>query len=256
MRRLLLALWLALVPMSGNAACRLALALALDVSGSVNADEYRLQMSGLAAALGDPDVEAALFAIPDAPVTLAVFEWSSSRYQQMIQDWIVIEDRAVLESVRARIAGWERRKAPEATGLGAAMEYGKVLLDRAPVCWTRTLDVSGDGKNNDWPDPQMSRDTGMLAGIRINGLVVAGEATDSGGLPSALDAEELSAYFHARVIQGPDAFVEVALGFENYAEAMQRKLLRELKAEPVASHPDWPTSEVVASGPRRENDGQ
>ena len=36
--------------------CRLALLLALDVSSSVDDDEYRLQKEGLAAALSDPDV--------------------------------------------------------------------------------------------------------------------------------------------------------------------------------------------------------
>jgi len=38
----------------------------------------------------------------------------------------------------------------------------------------------------------------------------------------------LSAYYTANVIRGPDAFVEVALGYEDYAAAMERKLLREL----------------------------
>lgn len=237
-------------------ACRLALALALDVSGSVSGAEYQMQMEGLAAALGDPDVEAALFAIPDAPVALAVFEWSSSRYQRLIQDWIVIEDGVVLRDLRARLSGWTRTKSPEATGLGAAMEFGKELLDRAPVCWTQTLDVSGDGKNNDWPDPQMSRETGRLDGIRINGLVVAGEATDGRGRPSPLDAENLSAYFHARVIQGPDAFVEIASGYENYAKAMQRKLLRELKAQPIADHYGQSLHVVASASPRGSYAGQ
>lgn len=218
-------------------ACRLALALALDVSGSVSAEEYRLQMSGLATALGDPDVEAALFAIPDAPVALAVYEWSSSRYQRVIQDWTLIEDRTMLRDLRARLSDWSRQKAPEATGLGAALEYGKALLDRAPPCWNRTLDVSGDGKNNDWPDPRVLRRNGTLFGIRINGLVVARDSGSEGGQPP-LDAAELSAYFQARVIQGPDAFVEVALGFEDYANAMRRKLLRELKAQPIGALPE------------------
>lgn len=231
-----LGLILALCLPGSALACRLALAMALDVSGSVNTDEYRLQMSGLAAALGDPDVEAALFAIPDAPVAFAVYEWSSSRYQRIIQDWVLIQDRIVLDSVRARLAGWQREKAPEATGLGAAMEFGKLLLDRAPACWTQTLDVSGDGKNNDWPDTTMVRDKGSVAGIRINALVIT-ETTDTEGASPQGAANELSAYFQARVIQGPDAFVEIALGFENYAEAMRRKLLRELKAQPIGALP-------------------
>ena len=236
MKRLSLVLWLALLPLPTQAACRLALAIALDVSGSVDATEYRLQMSGLAAALKDPDVEAALFAIPEAPVALAIYEWSSSRYQRVVQDWTLVENRDVLTRVQTRLLGWQRKKAPEATGLGAAMEFGKAMLDRGPACWTKTLDVSGDGKNNDWPDPRLSRASGALAGIRINGLVIARD-TGSAGEKIVADAGELSAYFLARVVQGPDAFVEVAAGFEDYAAAMRRKLLRELKSQPIGMLP-------------------
>ena len=49
-RRLAAALALVASPAAG---CELALALAVDVSGSVEADEYRLQMDGIAAALAD-----------------------------------------------------------------------------------------------------------------------------------------------------------------------------------------------------------
>lgn len=57
----------------GAEACRLALVLAMDVSNSVDADEYALQRLGLAAALRAPAVRDAFFASED-PVALAVFE--------------------------------------------------------------------------------------------------------------------------------------------------------------------------------------
>lgn len=244
MRALALAAILAVISGPAEAACRLALALALDVSGSVDGDEYRLQMAGLSEALGDPDVEAALFALPDAPVALAVYEWSSSRYQRVIQDWVVISQRPDLNALRARLLNWSRIPAPEATGLGAALEFGGAMLLRAPVCWDRTLDVSGDGKNNDWPDPELARARGPLGGMRINALVIADD-NGAGGERGHLGAAELSAYFKARVIQGEDAFVEIALGFEDYAEAMRRKLLRELKTRPVGTLRDPLVPEIV-----------
>ena len=234
--RWVFAAFLAALPLPAEAACRLALAMALDVSGSVDANEYRLQMSGVATALGDPDVEAALFALPDAPVALAVYEWSSSRYQRIVQDWVLISDRTVLGQVRARLLNWERERAPEATGLGAAIEFGGRLLSRSPPCWTETLDVSGDGKNNDWPSMLQVKSQGTVAGLRINALAIAEERIGNSISPT-VEASELSAYFRARVIQGPDAFVEVALGFEDYADAMRRKLLKELKAQPVGQLP-------------------
>ena len=45
---------------AGVAECRQALALGLDVSGSVDAREYRLQLDGVAGALDDPAVRAAV----------------------------------------------------------------------------------------------------------------------------------------------------------------------------------------------------
>ncbi|MBT8424972.1 MAG: DUF1194 domain-containing protein [Silicimonas sp.] len=246
MRLAALALALCVIGQPALAACRLALALALDISGSVDADEYRLQMSGLSTALADRDVVAALLASPDAPVAIAIYEWSSARHQNVIQDWTLIDSAASLEGVRARLNQIQRAPAPQATGLGAAMVFGGRLLDDAPGCWNRTLDISGDGKNNDWPDPRNVRAEGSLAGVLINGLVIA---PDTGrGDRATTEAGELVAYFKARVIQGPDAFVEVAFGYEDYADAMRRKLLRELRSRPVGIGPRAPVRDVWRVG--------
>ena len=237
-------LWLCIVLMLASttaaSACRLALAIALDVSGSVDQREYRLQLDGLADALVDPDVTAALFAMPGAPVSLAIYEWSSSDYQRLIQDWVIVGDQTVLDGLVARLRKWSREAAPEATGLGAAMGYGKALIDRGPSCWKATLDVSGDGKNNDWPTLRVMKRSGALAGMAINGLVISRD-----GREVAEDAGGLKAYFRAQVIQGPDAFVEVAIGFEDYARAMRRKLLRELATRPMGQIESWPRHVVM-----------
>lgn len=245
MRLFVIALLLALSGQAEASACRLALALGLDVSGSVDAEEYQLQLDGLVAALADPDVETALFALPEAPVAMAVYEWSSSRYQRVILGWTLLENPQALAAVRQSLATWSRTLAPEPTGLGAAMEFGKELLDRAPPCWTQTLDISGDGRNNDWPSPRQSRAGGALAGIRINGLVVAGG-------PDGTSADDLTAYFKARVIQGPDAFVEVAKGYGDYAAAMRRKLLRELTAAPLGLLPSGTPARIVPVSAKRQ----
>lgn len=222
--------------MPAMANCRLALALALDVSGSVDATEYRLQAEGLAAALTDPDVEAALLAYPGAPVAVAVYEWSASNYQRLLQDWLLVTDKATLQAMAGRLAGVSREPAPEPTGLAAALSYGKALIDRGPACWDRTLDVSGDGKNNDWPTPQRLRAENRLAGLRINALVVVLHRDE--GRIVGTETGELPAYFKANVVQGPNAFVEVADGFEDYERAMKRKLLKELATQPIGALPE------------------
>jgi len=47
----------------------------------------------------------------------------------------------------------------------------------------------------------------------------------------------LSAYYRKRVIQGPDAFIEVALGFSDFERAMTRKLLRETETLALGAGP-------------------
>ena len=58
-----------------GADCRLALALAVDVSRSIDSQDYVIQTDGLAGALADKDVRAAIFG-PEGRVALAIYYWS------------------------------------------------------------------------------------------------------------------------------------------------------------------------------------
>lgn len=235
-RGLLAALLTALWATGAAAACRQALVLALDVSGSVDAIEYNLQINGVADALSDPDVVAALLALPDSPVHLAIFEWSSAAYQSVILDWTALESPERIAAVAERLRHWPRRPAPEATGLGAALRFAGQMLRDGPFCWKRVVDVSGDGKNNDWPSPESVLQAGDLAGVTVNGLVVGRERLRNDD--ARVGVGELSAYFRAQVIHGPLAFVEVALGYADYAPAMRRKLLKELNVGVFSALPE------------------
>lgn len=210
-----------------QAACRQALLLALDVSGSVNDPEYRLQRQGLAAALTSPEVAEVLLATPELPVYIAAFEWAGQFDQSTILDWTPVVDDTSLQFVAARIIAPTPRPASLSTALGAAMAYAAALFrDAPPTCLQLTLDISGDGKNNDWPDPRSQHR--KLEGVTINALVI-GADNPSPGDQRETDIAELTSYFAAEIIRGPGAFVEAALGYEDYEAAMKRKLLRELQ---------------------------
>lgn len=208
-----------------QATCRQALAFGLDVSGSVDAREYRLQLDGLAQALSDAEVRAALLAQPEAPIRIAVYEWSDPGNERVILGWTSITDAATLSDIQTTLLQTQRADMGPSTGLGAALQFGVSLLGQQGGCWTRTLDISGDGKGNTGSRPQDIADP--PASITVNGLVIG---VDDNLSPASrnLQLMELAAYYKAYVIRGPDAFVESALGFDDYAEAMQRKLLREL----------------------------
>ena len=66
------------------------LVLAIDVSSSVNYDEYNLQMRGFAAAFRDDLVIEAITAGPRGRISIAATHWAGLREQQTILDWQVI----------------------------------------------------------------------------------------------------------------------------------------------------------------------
>ncbi|GFE51366.1 hypothetical protein So717_31190 [Roseobacter cerasinus] len=210
-----------------DAACRQALALGLDVSGSVDLREYRLQLDGLISALNDPDVAEALLAVPHAPIALMVFEWSGREDQVVLVPWTMMTDRQALDDISKILAGTKRRVATPGTALGIAMETGARYLDQKRDCWKRTLDISGDGPSNLGPHPRDVKEAIGARGITINALVI-GADSPAGGDQRQSEIAELSSYYRANVITGPDAFVQTALGFEDYAAAMTAKLKREI----------------------------
>jgi hypothetical protein len=216
-----------------DAACRQALALGLDVSGSVDAREYRLQIKGLAAAFDNVAVRSALLSAPGAPVSLLVYEWSGPSDQAVIAPWASMTSGAVLDGFIETLLQTTRREASPGTALGVAMNLGAYYLDQRSECWTRTLDISGDGKSNLGPRPRDLKDALGARGITVNALVIGADNPSAGDQRQA-EIGALSSYFRAEVIVGPDAFVETALGFDEYEAAMTRKLLRELEVLAVS----------------------
>ncbi len=232
MRALVCAMGLACATMA-DAACRQALALGLDVSGSVDAREYRLQINGLAAALDNAAVRSALLSSPGAPVSVMTYEWSGPSDQAVIAPWTSIDSSATLDSFIETLLQTTRREASPGTALGVSMNLGAFYLDQKPDCWTRTLDISGDGKSNLGPRPRDLKDALGARGITLNALVIGVDDPSAGDQRQA-EIGELSSYFRAEVIVGPNAFVETALGFDDYEAAMTRKLLRELEVLAVS----------------------
>ncbi|MFO1210427.1 MAG: DUF1194 domain-containing protein [Amaricoccus sp.] len=212
--RLALVLLLAAGPAAAD--CRLALALALDVSSSVDAREYALMRDGLAAALTAPEVREAFLAEPEAPVRLMVYEWSGAQQQVVRQDWAAIGTADDLADVAERLRRQARSFDQFPTALGLALLYGGHALKGQGDCAQRTLDVSGDGTNNDGASPELVRREFPLEGITVNGLVVGSNMAT------------LGRYYQEFVIQGPGAFVEQAQDYADFETAMRRKLLREL----------------------------
>ena len=198
----------------------------MDVSSSVDAEEDALQRGGLASALLAPEVQRAFLA-GDLPVALAVYEWSGRYNQELLLDWRLIHGPGDLLIAAEAIARSKRSHNDFPTAMGYALGYGANLLRRAPACLFQTLDMAGDGENNEGFGPSAAYQEFAFRNVVVNGLVING--ADYEGEVELID------FYRSQVLHGPGAFLEVADGFEDYERAMRRKLERELTPRAIGA---------------------
>ncbi|WP_394688598.1 DUF1194 domain-containing protein [Hoeflea sp.] len=201
--------------------CGLSLVLALDVSSSVDDEEFALQTRGLAAALRDPAVRNSIRAAGGIQAT--AFEWSGRRQQVDITPWSLLSFDTDIFAFADRIETHQRAYREFPTALGYALGYAATRLRDAPLdCVRSVIDVSGDGVNNEGFEPELAYRHFRFSDATVNGLVIQGADPDP------------VAYYRTEVIRGPGAFVMVASDFRDYEAAMKRKLLREINGAGLA----------------------
>jgi hypothetical protein len=192
-------------------------------------------------------VQDVLFMQPEAPIRLHVYEWSGPINQTIIVPWTAIQTPEDLTQVTKLLAGHQRGVRAPTTAIGSAILAGYSYLDPQTECWKRTLDLSGDGETNIGPLPETIGEDQRPVGVVVNGLVIGAGSLD-GEAGRFVDIKQLSAYYTANVIRGPDSFVEVALGYEDYAATMERKLMRELASIAIGQvNAGRPSSDDMAS---------
>lgn len=231
------AVWAAAVwaaPARAELPVDLELVLAVDVSGSVDAEEAALQRSGYVRALSDPKVKAAIRSGPMGRIAVAYVEWAGDHFQRTMVDWTVLEGAGSVDAFAAAVGELPLQSA-QWTAIGAAIDYSVRLFDGNGYEGTRrVIDVSGDGINNRGRAVQSARDDAVAAGIVINGLPILNDRPNPwGGAPP----RNLDGYYEENVIGGPGSFLVPALGFEAFADAILAKLLLEIAGTAPARRP-------------------
>lgn len=229
MRMLLALLMLLSFALPANAQDRkevdMALVMAIDISGSVDPDEARLQRQGYVEAFSDPVIIKAILGGNHGRISVAYFEWSDSYVQKLLIDWTLLDSEAAIRDFTARLA-----RAPisiaRRTSISGAIRYAIPLFGRAPFDTDRkVLDISGDGSNNDGGLVTDLRHDALKERIVINGLPIMNDRPNPYGFPSENDLDRY--YLHC-VVGGPRSFVEVAVNFEDFPRAVRKKLLQEV----------------------------
>ncbi|MEM9498136.1 MAG: DUF1194 domain-containing protein [Pseudomonadota bacterium] len=193
--------------------CDLALVLAVDVSGSVDNSEFRIQMKGLANGLRDDLVATAL---QDAQAAVLVVQWTGSSRQSIAVPWRRISEHADVVALAEDIERAPRRWRNFSTAIGEALNFSNSQFADVTDCARRVIDVSGDGRSNEGPDPRDIRGVLNASDVTVNAIVVEGAEP------------ELTEYFRSHVIFGPGSFVITATSYQDYPERMRLKLLREV----------------------------
>jgi Protein of unknown function (DUF1194) len=194
-----------------------ALVLAIDVSGSIDDNHFRLQREGIAAALESEGFYAAVSIGANQTIEIAVVEWAEE--QRVVLPWTVIHGRSDLAALATRLRRANRSWVHTMTDPGGGISAGERLFAAQPVAADRhVIDVSGDGRQNTGDLATAdARDAAVSHGVTVNGLPIT-----SGDDPQVDD------WYRANVVGGPGAFLVVADGYAAFTEALRQKLILEV----------------------------
>lgn len=212
-------------PLPAAAECAdLALVLAVDSSGSIDQADYTLQRHGYAMAFADPTVQAALHAAGNVDVALIL--WGDSEMAPQVFPWQRISTAAGAEQVAATLL-YAPRNVTGNTGIGRGVSVALDLLDGH--CATRkVINVSGDGTESLSPRPRhaiplaQARARATDMSVTINALAITREHPD------------LAAWYENHLITGAGSFVIAVGDFDGFAQAIIRKLGREIAPPQLA----------------------
>ena len=202
----------------------LQLVLAVDASGSVNDFRFELQKQGYAAAFRNPQVLKAIMSGGEQAIAVTMMQWTGPFMNVQVVTWMQVKDAASAKAWADAIAASQRELFGGGTSISGAIDQSLMLLSQSPYkSERRTIDISGDGANTSGRSITRARDDAVSQGVSINGLPIL-------SIEPLLDR-----YYFNNVIGGPGAFMIPAANYENFADAVVKKLILE-----IASNEDRP----------------
>jgi hypothetical protein len=221
-----------------------ALVLAVDSSGSIDADEFSLQKEGIAQAIANPRVLDAVRSGPHRRIAIAYVEWGGPGTAQTVVGWHIVSGKESADEFAAKVVA-AQRSYQSYNAIGDAIDHGVELLKACPCKPTRrVIDISGDNADMRSLRPApVARDAAVAQRITINALAVL-----SSGGPSGVTGgghPDLVGYYEANVIGGRGAFVIAAKGREDFVRAMREKMILEVAWDAPLRDPQAASSQAV-----------
>jgi hypothetical protein len=219
----------ALGPLPAQTNVSVALVLEVDCSFSVSNDRFELQKRGYAAAFRNPQVLSAIRSLGTQSIAVTMFQWTGPLLHVVVADWTLIKSEASANAFAGTLAALPRQLFRGGTSISGAIDYARVISAQGPFTGARRIiDISGDGSNNSGRPATAARDEAVADGFVINGL------------PILTVEPDLDAYYHDNVIGGPGAFMIPAANYDNFADAILKKLINEIATvEPGADQVLW-----------------
>ena len=193
------------------------LVLAVDASGSVNQTRFELQRRGYADAFRSQQVLNAIQGGSTGSIAVTMVQWTGPAMQALAVPWMLVKDAASANALADAIEAAPRQLFGGGTSISGAIDHAMLILPNAPYRGLkRVIDISGDGSNNRGRDVREARDEAVKAGVIINGLPIVSLEYD------------LDKYYFNNVIGGPGAFIVPADSYDNFGQAVLRKLVLEI----------------------------
>ncbi|MDX1982911.1 MAG: DUF1194 domain-containing protein [Bryobacteraceae bacterium] len=217
--------WLALLclllvwsPAAEAVPVTLELALLLDVSGSIDDGEYAQQKAAYVNAFQDPAIHALIAALPGG-IAVTYIEWSGDVEQSQVLAWTQLTGAASANAFASSLNATLRAFSGGATAPGSALDFAMPLFASNGFEGTRSvIDISGDGAQNTGSDTATAAAAALAGGIRVNGLVVLGEAG-------------VQDFYQNSIVTPGGGFLIVADGFDDLEVALNRKLQFEIPGQ-------------------------
>jgi hypothetical protein len=203
------------------------LSLLVDVSGSIDEDEFALQKKGYANTFLNPNLFNDFISKgPLGKIAVNVIYWSNSLQQKEVVEWTLIDSVSASQQFGNAINA-TTREFFGVTAPGSAIAFATPKFFNNAFEGTRqVIDVSGDGEENDGTDTATERNLALARGIdAINGIIVSSDP-----VVKNFYLNEILGGVNG---DGSSAFLVEAATFEEFNSAIDKKIKAEIKINSI-----------------------